>query len=110
IIVVLFIISPFIYTNGIYSRVAQFPQINQQCCNVFMNWLSRQQQFQITNSNNQKFILSRLLLRDTIKTNLFVQTMTENQFGISCGQIFFITKFKYVELFILNFIMIILFY
>ncbi|XP_046913477.2 uncharacterized protein LOC124494347 [Dermatophagoides farinae] len=101
-IIVIFFLAPFIYTNGLYSRVAQFPHFNQLGSRIIMQWIGRTQQKQRKNIC--------LLPRNVIKTNLFAQTMSNNQFGISCGQVFFITKYKYTELFLMNFVMTIMFY
>nr|XP_046912841.1 uncharacterized protein LOC124493783 [Dermatophagoides farinae] len=101
-IIVTLFLAGFIYTNGLYSRVAQFPHFNLLGGRTIMQWIGRTQQLQRKNI--------RLSPRNVIKTNLFAQTMSNNQFGISCGQVFFITKYKYTELFLMNFVMTIMFY
>ncbi|KAH9501068.1 hypothetical protein DERF_011937 [Dermatophagoides farinae] len=49
-------------------------------------------------------------LRAIIKSNLFVQTMTNNQLGFTCGHLFYITKYKYNELILMNIPLILMFY
>ncbi|KAH7644392.1 hypothetical protein HUG17_6754 [Dermatophagoides farinae] len=61
-----------------YNNVAQFPHFNQLGSRIIMQWIGRTQQKQRKNI--------RLSPRNVIKTNLFAQTMSNNQFGISCGQ------------------------
>uniref|UniRef100_A0A6P6YBI2 Uncharacterized protein LOC113796542 n=1 Tax=Dermatophagoides pteronyssinus TaxID=6956 RepID=A0A6P6YBI2_DERPT len=105
-------LSLFIYTNGLYSRAAQLPYYNRRGCLSIMNWLARlqyqqQQQQQNNNNNRPKRPIS---IRNQICSNLFGQIMSENHLGFSCGQIFPISKYKYVEIFIMNFVLILLFY
>ncbi|OTF75334.1 hypothetical protein BLA29_001739 [Euroglyphus maynei] len=85
----MFFISPVIYTNGINSHVAKFPHYNQMGSNMIMNWLARiQWQQNHLRSSKSSNVESRplVIVQDVIKTNLFVQTMNDNRFGISCGQ------------------------
>ena len=104
-IIVTFFLSAFIYTDCLYSRVARLPQCNQIGCRKLINWLAKFQRNRQCPNRSQ-----RLLIRNSIKLNLFAQTMSNNRLGFSCGHVFFITKFKFVELFILSFELILLFY
>ncbi|KAH7644382.1 hypothetical protein HUG17_6744 [Dermatophagoides farinae] len=106
-IIVIFFLSPFIYANGLYTRVAQFPLFNQIASRLTIQWLAR---LQYQKFYKHSIYRSRSLIHDAIKLNLFTQTMSDNRFGISCGQVFFITKFKFVELFLMNFVLILMFY
>ncbi|KPM08701.1 hypothetical protein QR98_0072250 [Sarcoptes scabiei] len=45
-----------------------------------------------------------------LKKNFFLQTMPSNMIGFTCGRLFLITSYKYVELLLMNLIFILLFY
>uniref|UniRef100_A0A6P6XUE8 Uncharacterized protein LOC113791361 n=1 Tax=Dermatophagoides pteronyssinus TaxID=6956 RepID=A0A6P6XUE8_DERPT len=80
------------------------PSYNRLCCLSIHRWIARSQW------SNVKLILNRLPLRYSLKSRLFLQTMTRNQFGFTCGRMYFISKFKCIQMFILNFHMAIKFY
>nr|XP_027200277.1 uncharacterized protein LOC113794358 [Dermatophagoides pteronyssinus] len=106
------LLSIFFYITTLYSRVARLPSNNRRCCKSIMSWLARTQ----WSSSKTKFYQSingrkiKIINRTTIKSNLFVQIMSENKLGFTCGHLFFITKFKYIQLLLLNFTLIIKFY
>ncbi|KAH7638035.1 hypothetical protein HUG17_9140 [Dermatophagoides farinae] len=107
---VAFIISAivaFIFTNFAYSRIARIPEYNRKCNQYLLQWLSRSQ-FQ--NKRLDASIKRMVELRTIIKSNLFVQTMTNNQLGFTCGHLFYITKYKYNELILMNIPLILMFY
>ncbi|KAH7644386.1 hypothetical protein HUG17_6748 [Dermatophagoides farinae] len=98
----------FIYSNVIYSCVVQFPYYNQLAYRRLIDNLATLQWNQSSLSLHyriwQKYSMIRL--------NLFSQTMARNnhRFGYSCGHLFFITRYKFIELFLMNFVLILLFY
>nr|XP_027198241.1 uncharacterized protein LOC113792540 [Dermatophagoides pteronyssinus] len=105
------LITMFCTTTAIYSRLSNLPLYNQQCCNFLFEWNARIQSIcsiaMIKRKVKRYYLLHE---RQTIKINLFIQTMTDNRFGFTCGQIFFITKYKYSELIMLSIVLILLFY
>lgn len=106
--IILALISAFTYTTCLYSRVSIIPSYNQCCVRLFYNLFARLQcSNQMTKSNNE---ISNKNYRHTIRKNLFLQTMSINRFGFSCGQIFFITRFKYIQLLMMNFPLVLKFY
>ncbi|XP_075588893.1 uncharacterized protein LOC124496827 [Dermatophagoides farinae] len=90
----------YIYTAVIFSRLTFSPKLNHQCCRLILNQMARRA---IIKHPDRK-------IKTIIKSNLFIQTMSDNHFGFHCGQIFFITKFQVVELFMMNLPLITLFY
>ena len=91
----------FILMNIVYYRLATLPGYNHYCCHrLILPWLARIQTFNVRRSRT----------RFWLKTNFFLQTMTANHFGFTCGQFFIITKFKHIELILLNLPWIMLFY
>uniref|UniRef100_A0A6P6Y551 Uncharacterized protein LOC113794632 n=1 Tax=Dermatophagoides pteronyssinus TaxID=6956 RepID=A0A6P6Y551_DERPT len=96
-------ISVFVYITGLYTQLTYLPAYNQQCCRLLLEWIARQ-------SIKNKTKKQRKMIYASIKSNLFTQTMNQNKFGFHCGQIFFITKFKVVELILMNIPLILLFY
>nr|XP_027204085.1 uncharacterized protein LOC113797840 [Dermatophagoides pteronyssinus] len=105
------LLSMFFYTTGLYQSVSNLPLYNQRSARLISQWLAKFQWLSSSIKNkaiNRRF--SQAYLRYLIKLNLFIQTMPNNKFGFSCGRLFFITKFKYIQLFILNFHLTIKFY
>ncbi|KAH7638038.1 hypothetical protein HUG17_9143 [Dermatophagoides farinae] len=100
-------IFTFIFTNFTYSRIARIPEYNRKSAQYLLQWLSRSQ-FQ--NKRLDASIKRMVELRTIIKSNLFVQTMTNNQLGFTCGHLFYITKYKYNELILMNISLILMFY
>uniref|UniRef100_A0A6P6YFQ8 Uncharacterized protein LOC113797842 n=1 Tax=Dermatophagoides pteronyssinus TaxID=6956 RepID=A0A6P6YFQ8_DERPT len=116
-IFVICLLTIFCLATGIYARLSNVPAFNHKCCRQLLAWNARISQIKYrfknnNNNNNQKRnrINSLIIIsnRNRIKMNLFIQTMTNNLFGFKCGNIFFITKFKYVELILLNIPMILM--
>lgn len=110
-------LSRFILTTMLYSRVSRLPAYNQHCCRSIMKGLCRLQwstSNQLSSSDRTLRLWPKIIKNrtshDLIRKNLFLQTMSSNQFGFHCGQMFFITKFKYIQLLILNFHLVIKFY
>ena len=114
---ILLLLTAFGSSTVIYSLVSSFPQLNQLCC----SWLSsynaqrqyyllqrkqQQQPNQLITGNHHSFTNNRR----TIRLNFFIQTLSTNQFGLTCGNVFFINKYNYMQLFLLNFTLILLFY
>ncbi|KAH7644385.1 hypothetical protein HUG17_6747 [Dermatophagoides farinae] len=120
VLAILLFLSPFCYSNALYMRVAKFPSYNQFGYHYLFNWLARLQWFDNNNNNNNNRLKlqtrrrynHRLWIRNQIKSNLFIQTISSmnHRFGFTCGQAFFITKFKFIEIFLMNFVLILLFY
>ena len=94
------LMSAFVFTTIFYSGLMFPPKSNHQCCQLILNRMARQAI--IKHPEHRK--------KTIIKSNLFIQTMSNNRFGFHCGQIFFITKFQVVELFMMNLPLITLFY
>lgn len=97
--VALVFIIVFCYTTLLYSRVSYLPFYNQLCSRALMDGVARQKPI--------PFVLKHFY---SIKSHLLIQTMANNRLGFTCGEMFFITRFKYIQLFILNFHLIIKFY
>ncbi|KAH7638041.1 hypothetical protein HUG17_9146 [Dermatophagoides farinae] len=106
-IFILMAIITYIFTNFSYSRIARIPEYNKKCVQYLFQWLARSQ-FQ--NKRLDASIKRMVELRAIIKSNLFVQTMTNNQLGFTCGHLFYITKYKYNELILMNIPLILMFY
>ncbi|KAH7638040.1 hypothetical protein HUG17_9145 [Dermatophagoides farinae] len=96
-----------IFTNFTYSRIARIPEYNKKCVQYLFQWLARSH-FQ--NKRLDASIKRMVELRAIIKSNLFVQTMTNNRLGFTCGHLFYITKYKYNELILMNIPLILMFY
>nr|XP_027196923.1 uncharacterized protein LOC113791352 [Dermatophagoides pteronyssinus] len=99
-------VALFCLTNSLYFRIAHLPSYNQNCCLSIHRWIARSQWSNVERKQSH----NRLPLRYSFKSRLFLQSMTNNLFGFTCGQMFFISKFKYIQMFILNFHMAIKFY
>nr|XP_027200280.1 uncharacterized protein LOC113794360 [Dermatophagoides pteronyssinus] len=101
---ILSLMSTFVCITSLYSRVARLPSYNGRCCKNIIKWLARTQwspsKAKVNHPINERRI--RNINRTTIKSNLFVQVMSQNQLGFTCGHLFFITKFKYNELVLMN--------
>lgn len=96
-----------IYSNILFIRVSRMPTLNQQCTKSLTKWLARKQ-FCL---NEIPFKFKRLLLwQQIIKKNLFIETMIENGFGFTCGQIFLVTKYEFVKLILMDIPFFTLFY
>ena len=78
----------YIYTAVIFSRLTFSPKYNHQYCRLILNRMARQAI--IKHPEHRK--------KTIIKSNLFIQTMSNNRFGFHCGQIFFITNKKTVKI------------
>ncbi|OTF80353.1 hypothetical protein BLA29_003532 [Euroglyphus maynei] len=106
------LLTMFVATTFIYSRLANLPTVHQHCLRLIIGWQARTQQL-ITFQNNGRYnlnIRTVFILRDLIHQNLFIQTIANDYFGFTCNGLFQITKYKYVELLLLNIVLIILFY
>lgn len=99
----------FTLTTIIYSRLSAFPYLNQLFIKLVIYW-NVHNNFILMNSKNKPNLFGKIYSRYFIKTNLFIQNVNRNRFGFTCGQLFLITKFRYIELFLLNFTLIMLFY
>ncbi|KAH9501465.1 hypothetical protein DERF_012310 [Dermatophagoides farinae] len=106
IFILLSLVSIFCLTNGLYSRIAHLPSGNQRCAKFILQNMARTQCSMVVDTKTSIHHSYRYL----IKSSLFVQTMTNNRFGFTCGQVFFITKFRYIQIFIMNFVLILKFY
>ena len=97
-LVILFL---FIYTSILYSRVVCMPSYNQQCTIHLSNWLARIQRKRFSNRKIRN-ICKRVVWQRFIKLNLFFETMMENGFGFTCGQVFLVTKYEFFKLLVMN--------
>ncbi|KAH9413194.1 hypothetical protein DERP_006880 [Dermatophagoides pteronyssinus] len=100
----------FLATTGIYSRLASLSTIHQQFIRLIIEWQARTQQKILFRDRRRIYYNNRNMIHDLISQNLFIQTMADNHFGFTCSRIFEITKYKYVELLLLNIVLIIMFY
>ncbi|KAH9419971.1 hypothetical protein DERP_001804, partial [Dermatophagoides pteronyssinus] len=107
--VIMTIFSRFILTIMFYEFSSRLPSYNQLCCQSIIKGLSRSQ-FSMSNRFFDQHFKRNQKTKDSVRKNLFVQTMSANKFGFTCGQLFFITKFKYIQLLIMNFHLMIKFY
>ena len=112
---VLLLMCAFHSNMAIYSRVSLIPSYNEKCWHYLCDWNARKQYYLQCRRNqliinNNHYPLAKSFNHHTIHLNLFIQTISMNQFGMTCGQAFFITKYKYTQLFLLNFSLILLFY
>lgn len=104
---VLFAIGLFCLINAIFcGRVSAFNTWNSLFFRSIISWQSRLQ-FKFS---QQKLSKKQALLIDEIRKNFFIQNIPNNPIGFSCGQIFRITKFKYIETQLMNGILLLLFY
>ncbi|KAH9420034.1 hypothetical protein DERP_001868 [Dermatophagoides pteronyssinus] len=103
-----FIISVWILTffsiSALYTRLTYPPTYNYRFGKILSNQMAK------TSINKNDIYKQYMQMRNIVKANLFIQTMIKNQFGYHCGQIFFITKFQVVKLFMMNIPLIVLFY
>ncbi|XP_075681368.1 uncharacterized protein LOC113797649 [Dermatophagoides pteronyssinus] len=105
-LVTLIFITIFCLISGLNFRIAQLPSYNRLCWLSLHRWIARSQWLNLERKQSH----NRLPLRYSLKSRLFLQSMTNNQFGFTCGRLFFISKFKYIQMFIMNFHMAIKFY
>ncbi|KAH9419735.1 hypothetical protein DERP_001566 [Dermatophagoides pteronyssinus] len=110
---IMIMLMTFFYPIILYSRVSRLPTCNQLCTKYLLNWLARTQ-WLILKQNDRKILINKKsyqkISRYSFKSNLFIQIMNNNRFGFTCGHLFFITKFKYIQLLLLNINLIIKFY
>ena len=93
---ILSLISEFFFVTGVYSRMANIYTYNQLIAKSMMQMIARSQW--LRNKHRNRNNRSIHYWPYSIKSNLFVQTMTNNGFGFTCGRIFQITKYRYIEL------------
>ncbi|KAH9493872.1 hypothetical protein DERF_014600 [Dermatophagoides farinae] len=94
--VALAFMSSFFLLNILYFRVAHMPSYNRICWQSIHRWIARSQWL----SMQRNVFTNSFPLRYSIKSRLFIQTMTNNRFGFTCGRMFFISKFKYIQIFL----------
>nr|XP_027193782.1 uncharacterized protein LOC113788522 [Dermatophagoides pteronyssinus] len=82
--------------------ISCLPSYNEQCTKNLLQWLVHLQWQSKFKRYSQ--------IRQSIKTNLFIQSMTYNRLGFTCGPLFYINKYKFFELLMLNIPWILLFY
>ncbi|KAH9419727.1 hypothetical protein DERP_001557 [Dermatophagoides pteronyssinus] len=96
------LLSVFIFMNFAYAKIACLPSYNEQCTKNLLQWLVHLQWQSKFKRYSQ--------IRQSIKANLFIQSMTNNRLGFTCGPLFYINKYKFFELLMLNIPWILLFY
>nr|XP_027193783.1 uncharacterized protein LOC113788523 [Dermatophagoides pteronyssinus] len=100
--------------NLVYYQIAKLPTYNTNCIRNLLRWLARLQwstKFE-WKGKRKIFIykIQQIQWRHSLKSNLFIQTLTNNKFGFTCGHLFFITKYKFIELILLNIPLILMLY
>ena len=105
-LVTIILITVFCLINILNFRIAHIPLYNRVCWLSIHRWIARSQWSNMERKKHR----NRLPLRYYFKSRLFLSIMTNNQFGFTCGRMFFISKFKYIQMFIMNFHMAIKFY
>mgnify|MGYP006887435620 FL=1 len=100
------LIAIFCLISSLNFLIADIPSYNRVCWLSIHRWIARSQ----WSNKERKKHRNRFPLRYSLKPRLFLQTMTRNLFGFTCGRMFFISKFKYIQMFIMNFHMAIKFY
>ena len=103
------LLTVFFIFNVIHSRFTHIPSYNKQCYRHLLPWNIHSSQRMMNFQSCRKNWLS-FSYRYQIRTNLFIQTMNENPFGFTCGQIFFINKFNFVQVIMLDISLTLLFY
>lgn len=117
--ITLVFVSMFCFPQFLYLRLTMFPYYNE-CFYKLMFSLNARKQLRMqqlqTNRNISKRsqrvykIMDRLNLREMIMRNLQTQIACKNEFGFYCGPFFFITRAKFAEMFIANFVFAIMVY
>uniref|UniRef100_A0A6P6YJS1 Uncharacterized protein LOC113799118 n=1 Tax=Dermatophagoides pteronyssinus TaxID=6956 RepID=A0A6P6YJS1_DERPT len=97
------LMSLFCYTTFLYVRISNIPTFNHQCSKILTYLI-------IKRSKLLYYPYRQYQWKQTIHYNLFIQTIMNNQFGFTCGQLFFINKYKYIEILMINLPIILLFY
>ncbi|XP_075679279.1 uncharacterized protein LOC142645816 isoform X2 [Dermatophagoides pteronyssinus] len=90
---ILLLLSAFGSSTVIYSLVSSFPQLNQLCCSWLSNYNAQRQYYLLQRKQQQQQLITgnSLILntnnnRRTIRLNLFIQTLSTNQFGLTCDK------------------------
>lgn len=99
-------VQTFLLVNFLSLQVTKIPAMNFFCFKSFSDWNARLQ-FRHKNfirNRRQNFSMSNL------RSNLFIQSISECPIGFTCGPLFRITKSKHLETFVWTFILILLFY
>ncbi|KAH7638082.1 hypothetical protein HUG17_9187 [Dermatophagoides farinae] len=85
-------IFAFLFVNLMYYQIASLPTYNTKCIQIIFKWLARSQwseKFVKTNNINCfSHKIQQIRGRQSMKWNFFVQTMTDNKLGFTCGHIF----------------------
>ncbi|KAH9425032.1 FH2 domain-containing protein 1 [Dermatophagoides pteronyssinus] len=76
-------VALFCLTNSLYFRIAHLPSYNQNCCLSIHRWIARSQWSNVERKKHR----NRLPFRYSLKSRLFLQSMTHNQFGFTCGRL-----------------------
>lgn len=107
-------IFAFLFVNLMYYQIASLPTYNTKCIQIIFKWLARSQwseKFVKTNNINCfSHKIQQIHGRQSMKWNFFVQTMTDNKLGFTCGHVFYITKYKFIEMILLNIPLILMLY
>nr|XP_027200283.1 uncharacterized protein LOC113794363 [Dermatophagoides pteronyssinus] len=94
-------LSAFFYATSLYVIISGLHSANYSYTISILNWLARSQHNRYElNSNIWNCNVWSYMM---IKSNLFTQTMMNNRLGFYCGQSFFVTRYKCLQLFLLNF-------
>src|SRR5699024_8875743 len=102
----------FLYTQYVYSHMSYFPNQNLTLYKRLSGWAARNCQNRPLDHIKRKPGRTRnwpLLapgqlsgIRSYCRTSWFVQSVPKNRFGFTCGSMWFITRWNYVQVIIAN--------
>lgn len=108
---VVWMIAILCLLNGLLlAKISSFHLLNEHLFSLMISWQCR---FQFQRSRKPSF--HHKLYRyfppiNEIKRNFFIQSVAKNPIGFTCGRYFRITKLKYIELQLMNGVLLILFH
>uniref|UniRef100_A0A6P6YGC9 Uncharacterized protein LOC113797649 n=1 Tax=Dermatophagoides pteronyssinus TaxID=6956 RepID=A0A6P6YGC9_DERPT len=81
-LIIFIFILVFSTINILNFSIAHIPSYNRVCWLSVHRWIARSQWLNL----DQRKLLNRFPLRYSLKSRLFLQSMTRNQFGFTCGR------------------------
>lgn len=107
---VILLIGIFWFVNtALSANVASFNTLNNSFFRSIYSWKCEYFQKKFQNSKSFK-IFNRSYLSNETRKNFFIQNVSRNPIGFTCGRIFQITQFRYIELQLLNIVLLLSFY
>lgn len=107
----LFMVSLFCLVSAtLMAKVSSFECWNNLLFRSIISWQIRNQFSLQRKSPIYHQIYGQASLLNDIRMNYFIQNISLNRIGFTCGQIFNLTKFKFIELQLMNCILVFLFY